>query len=167
MPGPANSPPGQLQADPTFSGMSAWSVSLGPGGLFTVSSFNLKSRVHPVTMAQNGSSVNGGSVSTLGAFAPGSRRGPLAWLWHLQRLGHACPHTTCRAQAQSTSSGIHICPGHRAAVCSVEQVHGPSASVGRSPWSDSTCMRSERCVCLSLLVQAKGSGPCGLLGHKL
>lgn len=66
MPGPANSPPGQLQADPTLFGMGAWNVSLGPGGLFAVSSFNLESRVHPVTMAQDGSSVNGGSVTTRG-----------------------------------------------------------------------------------------------------
>lgn len=108
-------PLGQPRAGPPpFGSLSrCQEVQLGGCGPFPVSSFHRKSRVHPATVAQGGSSVSRGGVATSGPFPRGAGRGPRAWFWHRQRLAHACG-----AQAQSTGSGTHVCPGHGAAACS-------------------------------------------------
>lgn len=78
MPGPANATVGKPEAGP-HSGTTTGSFDWGPGALFPVSSFSLNSRVNPVTMAQDGSSVNQGRVSPqCRPFPPGSGGG--LWL---------------------------------------------------------------------------------------
>lgn len=80
-----------LRQDP---GSLAW-VAVGAhqpglGGLLPISSFD--SKVNPVTVAQDGSSVKGGSVTTLqGPFPPGSGRKLFGLFWRRQRLRHGEP----------------------------------------------------------------------------
>lgn len=62
----------------------------GPRGLLPVSSFD--SKVNPVTVAQDGSSVKGGSVTTLHRpFPPGSGRKLFGLFWRRQKLRHGEP----------------------------------------------------------------------------
>lgn len=153
---------GRPPPPPVFSGTGARTHGGRSGGLFAVSSLNLKSRVHPVTMAQDGSSVNGEVSPLWGPFPPGSGRGPLAWFWHRQRPGHACPRTICGAQAQSTSSGTHGCP--RVSRTQAAKCAGHSKVHGSRPPAGGACGQTaracaQRCVCPNLCVPAKGSGP--------
>lgn len=169
---PCKRPLGQPRADPPPPRCLSRPQELQPGGCgpFPVSSFHLASRVHPVTMAQDGSSVNRGGVPTLEPFLPGSGRGRWAWFWHRQRPAHACPRAICGAQARSTSSGTPVCPGHRAAVCSAWQSprpQPPTPTPRGEARGQMACACAQRGVCARPLVPAKGRGPCGLSGHNL
>lgn len=164
VPGPVNTPLDNLRQAPTL-WHGYWELHRGP-----VSSFHLEDRVSPVTVAHDGSSVTEEVSPHWRPLPPGSGGGPLAWLWHRQRLGHACPCTIWGVQAQSTSSRTHMCSYvSRAQGCSAQQCkfHGPGPPSGRRPWLEGTCIHLKRCVCPSLLVPAKGSSPCGPSGHNL
>lgn len=59
----------------------------------------------------------------------------------------------------------HVSRTHGCGVLGIARPMAPALLWGAA--RGSMCMRLKRCVCLSLLVPAKGSGPCGLLGHNL
>lgn len=113
------------QAGSPLSAMGAES-STGVCGLLLVSSFHLEVRVNPVPMAHDGSSVNRGRVTTLGASS--------SWLWQkafglVLALGKAgtrmaVHHSGCTSTVHKQwGPHVLICDQGTGLQCSA--VHGP------------------------------------------
>lgn len=77
----------------------------------------------------------------------------MAWFWHRQRQGHACPRTIRGAQHSPQAVGPPMCPAPMA-----------QPSCGEKPMARQLVPVLEALGVPEPAGAAKGSGPCGLSG---